>query len=95
MDLDHLVGVEFAELPDVANWSHEQVAGRVRELVEQREGVLPAAHDEAFLVGEVEREAENAAFLLVGAADILEPPGSPQRTRHSAASTRRRASMGR
>ena len=50
--------------------------------------MLAAANDEPFLVGAFEREAEDAALLLVGAADVLEPPRSPEWPRHDPASIR-------
>ena len=82
VDLESLVVVELCELPEMPHGSDQQVSGRVRELVQQDERVLPAVHDEALLVGALVREAEDAALLLVGAADVLEPPRSPERTRH-------------
>ena len=74
--------------PNSPTWRRGRPAdGRThRELVEQGERALAAVNDEAFLVGSLEREAEDAALLLVGAADILEPPGSPERSGHEAAS---------
>ena len=86
MDLDGFVGVEVAELSDMPEGRDHEMAGRIGELVQQGERVFAAANDEAFLVGELEREAENAAFLLVGAAHVLEPPRSPERSGHDAAS---------
>ena len=43
-------------------------------------------HDETVLVRSLVREAEDAALLVVGAADVLEPPRSPELTGHDAAS---------
>ena len=74
--------VELAELARVPHRSDQQVAGRVRELVQQDERALAAVHDQAVLVGPVERGAEEAALLLVGAPDVLEAPRRPQRPRH-------------
>ena len=82
VDLQRLVGVELAELAGVAHGRDQQVARRVRELVQQDERALAPAHDETVFVGAFERTAEDAAVLLVGAADVFEPPGSPELPRH-------------
>ena len=94
MDLQGLVVGELAELSEMTHGGDEQVSRGVGELVQQDERVRPAVHDEAFLVGPLVREAEDAALLLVGAADVLEPPGSPERT-HEAACIRPRYRVGR
>ncbi len=69
---------QLRELRDVPVRSNHQVAGRVRVLVEQAEGLLAALDDEAVGVRCGSCAAEDAAFLLVGAGDVLEPPRSPQ-----------------
>ena len=84
VDLDRLVGVELAELAGVPRGGDHQVARRVRELVEQHERALAAVNDEPVLVWPLERAAEDAAVLLVGATDVFESPGSPERSRHAA-----------
>lgn len=82
MDLDRLVRRQLAELSDMPSRRDQQVTRRVGELVQQGERVRAAANDEPFLVGALERPAEDAALLLVGAADVLEPPRSPEWLRH-------------
>ena len=78
-DPDRIMRLGLSHVPE---GSHHQMAGCVRELVEQGERVLAAVDDEALLVEPLERKAEDAALLLVGAADVLEPPGSPERPGH-------------
>jgi hypothetical protein len=85
MDLEGLVRVEVAELSGVPPRRDQQVARRIWELVEEDERVLAAVDDETVLVGSLEREAEDAALLLVGAAHVLEAPRSPERSGHDAA----------
>jgi hypothetical protein len=86
VDVDGFVRVDVAELSDVPEGSDHQMAGRVGELVEHDERALAAVNHEALLIGSFEREAEDAALLIVGTADVLEPPGSPERSGHVAAS---------
>src|SRR5436190_2398673 len=62
----------------------EQVARRVRELVQQREHALAAMHDER--LARVEPTfglcAEDAAAVLVGLRHVFETPRGPERLRH-------------
>src|SRR5918995_3174555 len=67
------------------------MTGRVRELVQQDEGSLCAADDQARVVGTRERGAEEAALCRVRASDVLEAPRRPQRLRHGAHVCTRRA----
>ena len=90
VDLDGLLVVELGEVADVPHRRDQQVARRVREPVQEDERAPSPVHDEPFLVGALVREAEDAALLLVGAADVLESPRGPQRTCHDAASIRTR-----
>ena len=77
-----LLVVELAEVADVPVGGDQEMAGRVGELVQQDERALAAVDDEPLLVGALERAAEDAAVLLVGAADVLEPPRCPELPRH-------------
>jgi hypothetical protein len=88
VDLDRFLVVELAEIADVPDRCDQQVPGRVRKPVQQDERLQSPPHDEPLLVGALERAAKDAALLLVGAADVLEAPRGPQRTRHDAASIR-------
>src|SRR5207248_3205979 len=90
MRLHDLVVPELAELSGVPVGRDHQMTGGVRELVQQRERGPAAVDDEAVLVAAVERQAKDAALLLVGAAHILEPPRSPERSGHAEASIRSR-----
>ena len=90
VQLERFVLRQLRELAEVPVRSDHQVAGRVRVLVEQAEGVLAAVDDEAVGVGRLSRAAEDAAVLLVGAGDVLQPPRSPEllharRLRHTRA----------
>ena len=78
MDLERLGRVELVEVGAVPVRRDEQVPGRVRELVQQDEGVLAAVDDELLLVVALGRAAEDAAVLLVGV---------PGRTRAATAPT--------
>ena len=79
VDLEHLRVVEVAEADAVPARCHEQVARRVRELVQDDERRLAAVRDEQLLVVLADgRRAEEAAVLLVRRLDVLEAPGRPQ-----------------
>ena len=60
-----------------------------RELVQDRDRGLPAAHEQRLVLPERggRLEAEDAALELVGLLDVLEPPGRPQGLRHAVVST--------
>ena len=76
VQLERFFSVSSENSADVPVRSDHQVAGRVRVLVQQAEGVLTAVDDEAVAPG-LGGAAEDAAVLLVGAGDVLEPPRSP------------------
>ena len=78
MDLDELVVVERAEVARMTNGRHHEMAGGVRELVQQHEGLRPAMDDQLLLVIAIERAAEHAAGILVGGLDVLEAPRRPE-----------------
>jgi hypothetical protein len=82
MDLERLVLVELGEAGSMPEGRDHEVAGRVRELVQERERAPPAVDDEPLLVVALGSEAEDAALLLVGRLDVLETPRRPQRLRH-------------
>ena len=82
VDLESLIVRKVGELADVPVGGDHQVAGGVRELVQEHEGALAAVDDEPLLVVAGGRVAEDAARLLVGLGDVLEPPGSPELLRH-------------
>ena len=46
IDLEHLVVRERTELSDVAAWRHHEMPGRVRVLVQERDGRLARAEEE-------------------------------------------------
>ena len=69
-----LVGGERAEVAEMPVRRDEQVAGRVRELVQHHERSLTAMQEQLLL-----GLAEDAAVELVGVLDILQPPRRPQR----------------
>ena len=79
MDLEGLGVVEVAEVHSVPVRRDEQMARRIRELVQEDERALAAMHDELALVV-VGRGggAEEAAVLLVRVLHVLEPPRRPQ-----------------
>ena len=79
MHLLHLVGGEQAEVAQVPVRSNEDVAGRVRELVHDRDRKGAVLDDELLL-----RLAEDAAVELVRMLDVGEAPGCPERLRHPA-----------
>jgi hypothetical protein len=54
------------------------VTGRVRVLVQDDDGASAAVDDEAGLVVRLDGAAEDATGLLVGALNVLEPPGCPE-----------------
>ena len=54
------------------------MARGVRVAVEEDEGPLASVDDQPGLVVQARRAAEDAALLLVGAPDVLEPPGCPE-----------------
>ncbi len=56
----------------------EQMARRVRELVQQHERALAAVDDEVLDVVALGGAAEDAAVLLVRRLDVFEPPRRPQ-----------------
>ena len=60
------------------------MTARVGELVQQHERVLAAVDDQALLVVAGGRIAEDAAGLLVGLLDVLEPPRRPELLGHGA-----------
>ena len=76
-----LVG-EVAELTHMAERRDKQVAGGVRELVQERERTPAAVDDETLAVVTRRGVAEETAFLLVCARDVFETPGCPQLLRH-------------
>src|SRR5262249_31994194 len=82
VDLERLLVGQVAELTDVSDRRDHQMAGGVRELVQQHERLLAAMDDEGLLVVAVGREAEDAPFLLVGLLDVFEAPRRPERLRH-------------
>ena len=82
VDLESLIVRKVGELADVPVGGDHQVAGGVRELVQQHKGVLAAMDDEPLLVVTDRSVAEDAARLLVGLGDVFEPPGSPELLRH-------------
>src|SRR5215218_8470314 len=83
MDLERLLVRKLAELADVPVGGDHQVPGRVRESVQQHEGVRATVHDELLLVVAGRRVAEDAAGLLVRLLDVLEPPGRPELLGHA------------
>jgi Ca2+-binding RTX toxin-like protein len=94
VDLDSLLVVELGEVADVSHRRDQHVARCVRKLVQQDERAVSPVHDEPILVGAVTRDAEDAALLLLSAADVLESPRGPQGTRHDAASIKDKAAEG-
>ena len=86
VDLERLVVGELAERADVAARRDHEVPGRVRELVQERDRSIARVHPERLVVRQGARglDAEDAALLLVGLRDVLEPPRRPQRLRHGA-----------
>ena len=85
MDLERLVVRELGERTDVAPWGDHEMPGRVRVLVQERDRRLAVVDAERL----VRREracrlvAEDAAVLLVGLRDVLEPPRCPEGLRHA------------
>ena len=84
MELERFVVVELAELADVPERRHQQVARRIRKFVQEDERLLAPVDDESFLVRALGGEAEEAALLLVRLLDVFEPPRSPELLRHGA-----------
>jgi dihydrofolate reductase len=82
VDLQRLLVRKPGELADVPVGGHHQMTARVGELVQQHERVLAAVDDQPLLVVSGGRVAENAAGLLVGLLDVLEPPGRPELLGH-------------
>ncbi len=90
VNLQGLFVGELRELSEMTHGSNEQMSGRIGELVQEDERVPSSVHDEALVVVALVGEAEDAALLLVGAADVLEPPRSPERMGHESACIRTR-----
>jgi hypothetical protein len=82
VDLHQLGIVEPGEISRVPNGRDQQVPGRVRELVQECERPRAPRDHEPFLVGALDRVAEEAAALCIGVSDVLEPPGCPELLRH-------------
>ena len=68
VQLEDFVVLEVGDLTDVANRRNHQVAGRIREAIEQDERTPAAVDDEPLLVVALAGEAEDAALLLVRGA---------------------------
>ena len=77
VDLDGLLVVQLGEPADVSHRCDQQVTRGVGKLVQQDERTPTPVHDEPVLVGALERGAEDAPLLLVGATDVLESPRGP------------------
>jgi hypothetical protein len=75
--LECLLVREEAEVAQVPVRGDQQMAGGVRELVQDDQGVLAAVHEQFFF-----GLAEDAAVELVGLLDVLEAPRRPERLRH-------------
>ena len=78
MQLEDLLVVEIAELPDVALRGHHEVSRRIRKLVQQHDRALAAVHHEPLLVVAFDGRAEQTTLFLVGRLDVLEAPGRPE-----------------
>ena len=79
MQLEHFVVGQLAVLADVPDRRDHEVARGIRELVQQRDRVRAAVQDEPLCVVTARRcVAEDAAAVLVGRLDVLEPPRRPQ-----------------
>jgi hypothetical protein len=76
--LERLVVGDVAETARVRVRRDHEVAGGVRELVQEDERVLAPVHHEPLFVRARGRVAEDAASLLLGALDVLEAPGRPE-----------------
>jgi hypothetical protein len=84
VDLDRLAVTELRELAYVPVGRDHEMSGRVGELVQQHERFPAAVHDETGLILTLRGATEDAALLLIGLLDVLEPPGRPERLRHCA-----------
>ena len=82
VDLERRLVAELAELAQMRVRGDQEMAGRVRELVQEDERELAAAHDERVLDLARGLGAEDAAGLLVGVGDVFEAPRRPKRLRH-------------
>lgn len=85
MNLERLVVGQLTQRADVAARRDDEVAGRVRVLVEDRERDAADVYTERLVLGQTPGGlvAEDAALVLLGALDVLEPPGRPEWLRHS------------
>ena len=82
VNLERGVIAQLAELAQVSVRGDQEMARRVRELVQEHERVLAAADDERGLDLAGGLGAEDAFGLLVGVRDVFEAPRRPQRLRH-------------
>ena len=78
VELEHFLGSELAVFTDVPDRRDHEVAGRIRVLVQERDGVLAAVDDQSLLVVALNGHTEDAPRLLVCRLDVLEAPGRPQ-----------------
>jgi len=79
MHLERLRLVEVVERRAVPVRRDHQVAGRVRELVEEGESALAAVdHELRLVLGQRGGAAEDAFVSVVSVLDVLEPPRRPQ-----------------
>ena len=91
VDLERFLVRKPGELADVPIGRDHQMTARVRELVQQHERVLAPVDDQPLLVVAGGGIAEDAAGLLVGLLDVLEPPGRPELLGHESEPTVRPA----
>src|SRR5215204_4943589 len=80
VNIQRLVVRQLAELTYVAVRRDHDVSGRVRVLVDDhRRPAAPVDDEGRLVIFGLDRVAEEAAVLLVGILDVLEPPGRPER----------------
>ena len=77
VNLERSVVAQLAELAQMPVRRDQEMAGRVRELVQEDERALAAADDERVLDLACGLGAEDASGLLVGVGDVFEAPRRP------------------
>src|SRR5437763_775546 len=84
MELENFILLERAEVADVPERRHQEVARGVRKLVQKHERLLATVDDERLLVRSLRGAAEEAALVRVRLLDVFQPPRSPELLRHGA-----------